>query len=415
MRLLGGFCGACIADELYQGPTVLPDLALTIPRESGGPPTKAPGNAQPVCWLASTKQVTLLPSVDPPVTTNPRRAPAATRPLCLWVAICTVLLAASVLAMVYRPWAQPAQRWDLWRDIACAGAVGLLLGQWLDARRQLRGQRQTQRRATRQLTAAEEFLYIAAHDLKDPLRSMGYQLQLLDQDLRGGADPRRRVEALGELVGRSLRLVDDLLEFAATDEQRPQRDCVQLLTALDDAAARFTASHGADRVEIRWSGPPLAQVSGDHRLLVEVLANLLGNALKFTTSRCQPAGTVPGGQEADSPALIEVGVLPLAQPTLFVRDRGIGLPADADREAIFQPFRRLHGRRQYPGSGLGLSLVRRFVEAHGGRVWVEDTPGGGATFLFTLSAGGRPKWRRAVSAVPAPHLRKRRKESRVNP
>ena len=117
---------------------------------------------------------------------------------------------------------------------------------------------------------------------------------------------------------------------------------------------------------------PLPDADADPQLLRQVFANLLGNACKF-------AG-------AANEARIEVGHAQTANGgAYFVRDNGVGF-SNVDAQRMFQPFQRLHGAA-YDGFGVGLSIVRRIVDHHGGQVWADGVPGGGATFWFTL--GGR--------------------------
>jgi light-regulated signal transduction histidine kinase (bacteriophytochrome) len=115
---------------------------------------------------------------------------------------------------------------------------------------------------------------------------------------------------------------------------------------------------------------PLPPCFADRKLLKQVLANLLSNALKFT-----------GKKEA---AIIEVGSLPQdGQHVIFVRDNGAGFDMNYSSR-LFGAFQRLHGASDFEGSGLGLSIVQRIVQRHGGRVWAESKPGNGATFYFVL-------------------------------
>jgi light-regulated signal transduction histidine kinase (bacteriophytochrome) len=113
---------------------------------------------------------------------------------------------------------------------------------------------------------------------------------------------------------------------------------------------------------------PLPVVQGDALLIGKVLANLISNGLKFNQSE------IPQ---------VEIGALAGNPPVIYVRDNGIGIPKQYHDE-IFTIFRRLHGRARYEGSGAGLTIVRKIVESHGGRVWLESEPGRGTTFFFTL-------------------------------
>lgn len=117
----------------------------------------------------------------------------------------------------------------------------------------------------------------------------------------------------------------------------------------------------------------LPQVQGDPVQLALVFQNLLGNALKFH-------GEVPPRIEVDCAPAVEQ---PERYLMVFVRDHGIGIEPQYF-ERIFQLFQRLHTREQYPGTGIGLAICKRVIERHGGKIWVEPTPGKGVTFFFTL-------------------------------
>ncbi len=129
---------------------------------------------------------------------------------------------------------------------------------------------------------------------------------------------------------------------------------------------------------------PLPTVTGDANLIGMALSNLIGNGLKFNDS-AQPQ--------------VEVGCQATDPPTLYVKDNGIGIDPKF-HEAVFTIFRRLHSREKYEGTGVGLTIVRKIVESHGGRIWFESVPGQGTTFHFTLApaAAERP----AVEAAPRP-------------
>ncbi len=221
-------------------------------------------------------------------------------------------------------------------------------------------------RANRDL---EEFASVASHDLQEPIRKLVAFSGLLREDLGPElpAPAARDLDFISQAAYRMHFLVQDLLTLSRTEGApvEPRRvavgECVdRALEALD--------------LPLRESGAqidrePLPELDADPTLLTVIYQNLIANGIKFV--------------DGEAPR-----VLLTAEPTargwiLGVRDNGIGV-ADADAEEIFKPFRRLHAASRFPGTGIGLTICRKAVERHGGRIWLESEPGKGAHFRFTL-------------------------------
>lgn len=219
----------------------------------------------------------------------------------------------------------------------------------------------------------DEFTYIASHDLQEPLRKLCAFSDLLREDLAAGnhEDIEHDIEVLTGAARRMQRLVQDLLALSRSGRQTINFEPLELDSIVDealDALELRIAETGAtlERAE-------LPRVLGDRTLLIQLYQNLLGNALKFTGKAHPRIGLTV---EPDA----EGGWL------LGVRDDGIGLKPEY-AEQIFAPFKRLHGRDEYEGTGVGLAICRKIVERHDGRIWVESELGHGAHFRFTL---GKP-------------------------
>ncbi len=224
----------------------------------------------------------------------------------------------------------------------------------------------------------DEFLSIASHELKTPLTSLALAAQMIDRMLRRGeVDPPRLERHVGTIAvqtSRATQLITELLDVSRIDTGRLElrRGPVDLL-ALASAAAqrqRDALPEGATHdVVVTAADGPLV-VDGDEARLDQVLTNLLSNAVKYS-----PAG---GRVEL---CLARRG----ADARLAVVDQGIGIPG-AERDQLFAPFGRTSAARLsgIEGTGLGLYISRRIVDAHGGTIDVEDTPGGGSTFVVTL-------------------------------
>jgi len=215
----------------------------------------------------------------------------------------------------------------------------------------------------------EQFAYVASHDLQEPLRGMAGMVQLLQQLYQGRLDERAD-ELIGHAVdaaGRMQALINDLLAYSRVGRRGgafTAADTGLALRAALDNLAVMVAETGA----VITPGP-LPSVTADFTQLVQLFQNLVGNALKFRGERA-PEVAVSAEREA-------------AGWRFAVRDNGLGIEPQYF-ERIFQVFQRLHTRREYPGTGIGLALCKKIVERHGGRLWVESQPGQGSTFFFTL-------------------------------
>jgi len=217
----------------------------------------------------------------------------------------------------------------------------------------------------------EQFAHVASHDLQEPLRTVTNFVQLLAKRYSGRLD-KDADDFIGFVVDgttRMARLIDDLLEFSRAgraDSPMEPTDCREILARV---AAGLAVSIRESGAVVRHDGLPT--VRGDPSQLTQLFQNLIANAVKF--------------RGADSPD-IHVWAERRGGEWLFhVRDNGIGI-APEYRERIFDIFQRLHGRDEYPGTGIGLAICKRIVTRHGGRIWVESQPGRGSTFCFTLPA-----------------------------
>jgi light-regulated signal transduction histidine kinase (bacteriophytochrome) len=230
--------------------------------------------------------------------------------------------------------------------------------------------KQLQDSLTESNSALEQFAYVASHDLQEPLRTMATYAQLLTRKYRGKLDGDAD-QYLGFIVSASARmsaLIQDLLTYArlTTEEERPSsialdEDLEAALTHLNQAIEESGASVTHD---------PMPTLPVDRGQMVRLFQNLIGNAVKY--------------RKPDRPSKVHISSEQKGAEWVFsIRDNGIGFdPKDAP--AIFAPFKRLHTAEEYPGTGVGLAICRRIVQAQGGRIWAESQPGEGATFFFTL-------------------------------
>jgi len=214
-----------------------------------------------------------------------------------------------------------------------------------------------------------QFAYVASHDLKEPLRAVSGCVGLLKGVYEGKLDERTG-EYMTHIVDGTARmetLIDGLLAFSRVGTQGGELQPVECAKALGTALQNLAASIEESGAVVTHGTLPA--VNGDLPQLVSLFQNLIGNALKFR-------------QEA--PPRIHVSAERNGMHWHFsVRDNGIGI-APQYFERIFGVFQRLHTRREYPGTGIGLAICKKIVERHGGRIWVESVPGEGATFCFSL-------------------------------
>jgi signal transduction histidine kinase/cellulose biosynthesis protein BcsQ/CheY-like chemotaxis protein len=233
------------------------------------------------------------------------------------------------------------------------------------------------RQLNRQLAEAkaefQQFAHLASHDLREPLRVIAGYVQLLAQRRPGRSDAETEdlLASAREGVAQMQERIDGMLEYsrvvgggAGFQPVACEEALAQSLAALDEQIARSSAVVSHDGLPV---------VRADAPQIRNVFHRLISNALTFRSA---------------APPRVHVRAEPGENEWVFsVRDNGIGLdPQHAVR--IFQLFQRLHTRSELPGAGVGLAVVKRVVERHGGRIWVESEPGKGATFYFTVPRNG---------------------------
>ncbi|NJD06904.1 MAG: response regulator [Methylococcaceae bacterium] len=225
----------------------------------------------------------------------------------------------------------------------------------------------------------ETFTYTVSHDLKAPLRWIDGYCALIEKRLADSEDTE--IQAVTTKVRRATRqmnhLIDDLLTYSKVERRQIERKPVDLAELAAAVAAEFDKEVEERGVELSLRVPPLHWPI-DNEGLTLTLRNLIGNALKFTRNHRAPAVEIGAEQQP-------------GRLRLWVRDNGIGFAMEYS-ERIFEIFQRLEHADAYPGTGVGLAIVRRAVQRMGGRVWAESEPGAGANFYLELPEAASDLW-----------------------
>jgi PAS domain S-box-containing protein len=216
----------------------------------------------------------------------------------------------------------------------------------------------------------EAFSYSVSHDLRAPLRSLDGFSQALMEDSADvlnaeGQDNLRRIRAASQRMG---QLIDDLLNLSRLTRVEMSKETVDLSKMAHDTVEELRAADRQRTAEVVIADGLTA--NADPRLLQVVMTNLLGNAWKFSGKNPNPRIEFGYGGENGNKAF-------------FVRDNGAGFDM-AYANKLFGAFQRLHAMHEFPGTGIGLAIVKRVINRHGGKVWAESAPDQGATFRFTL-------------------------------
>jgi signal transduction histidine kinase len=218
----------------------------------------------------------------------------------------------------------------------------------------------------------QQFAFVASHDLQEPLRMVSSYLGLLSKTCQGKLDAESE-KFVGFAVDGATRmqaLIRDLLAYAQVSTQAPALTRIQLSEVVSQARYALLASIRETGAEIATD--PLPELDVDPLKMSLVFQNLLSNAIKFRQPGGKPCIQIEARKED-------------GEWRISVRDRGIGFDPKYAKK-IFGAFQRLHGKSEYPGTGIGLAICNRIIEIHGGRIWAEANPGDGAAFHFTLPA-----------------------------
>lgn len=257
-----------------------------------------------------------------------------------------------------------------WNDLRVAEDLARRISGALERRAAERELRRTNDELVRLNEDLKQFAYSASHDLQEPLRMVALYNQLLRRKYGHAldADAARYIQHSIDGAHRMELLVNDLLAYTQTADLKGVPDKpVDLNTLLQDIVQQLQPEIAATGTVLHVMPLPAVRVHATH--LWQLFQNLIANAIKYR-SRDAPEIRISARREDE-------------MWVFAVQDNGIGVPAEY-RDLVFGLFKRLHGRTDYPGTGIGLALCRRIVERYGGRIWIEQQDQPGSTFAFTL-------------------------------
>jgi light-regulated signal transduction histidine kinase (bacteriophytochrome) len=225
------------------------------------------------------------------------------------------------------------------------------------------------KRVKERTSQLEAFSYSVAHDLKNPLAGMEMRLNSLEADEEASSENIQEVtEDLREAIDRMKGMIDGLLELSCLGDDGVKRSWTDMEGTVRSIAKKTKEEEGHGPIELRIGELPMEYV--DPTLFQRVWQNLLSNAIKFSS-------------EVENPR-IEIGMEEQKEERIYwIRDNGKGFRSDKAPE-LFKAFRKMDSGDNYPGSGIGLSMVQQIIYRHGGTIWAEGEKGKGATFFFSL-------------------------------
>ncbi len=215
------------------------------------------------------------------------------------------------------------------------------------------------------------FATVASHDLKEPLRMINAYTNILNKNYKKLFDESAN-EFMGYIldgVSRMEGLLNGLLDYSRVSISEENNKKLNTQDIVDLALGNLKFSIDDKKATVKINAKKLPQIKGNHVQLIQLFQNLIGNGIKFQ-GKANPEITLDCRKKG-------------AFFLFTVKDNGIGIK-EADKEKIFEMFRRLHSKEEYEGTGIGLATCKKIVERHGGEIWVESEPGHGSTFFFTL-------------------------------
>lgn len=218
----------------------------------------------------------------------------------------------------------------------------------------------------------QSFAYIASHDLQEPLRIISSYAQLLERRYKDRLDDNANefIDIIQDASKRMKILINDILDYSRISKKEVLQEPIYTNKVIENVKSNLKLSIDESKANITYSNLPSVPVEKIH--LIQLFQNILGNAIKY--------------RKKDRPLKIDISAKKENDKWLFsISDNGIGINKE-DSEKVFEIFKRLHGRYEYEGTGIGLANCKKIVELYDGNIWVEGLEDEGSTFYFTLPA-----------------------------
>jgi PAS domain S-box-containing protein len=216
----------------------------------------------------------------------------------------------------------------------------------------------------------EQFAFIASHDMQEPLRMITSFIGLLEKKYADSFDSKGK-EYLHFIVDGALRMrqiITDILDYSRTGTEEIEKADIDLNQLMQEIVTMNHLAAVENNSRIEWENLPV--IHADHTAMLHLFGNLIGNGLKY-----QAAGNAP---------IIKIGAKDMGSQWQFdISDNGIGIKQE-NLEKVFVIFKRLHNKKEYSGTGIGLAICKKIVSGYNGKIWIESQPGQGSTFYFTI-------------------------------
>lgn len=216
----------------------------------------------------------------------------------------------------------------------------------------------------------EQFAYVSSHDLQEPLRMVALFTQLLERRYKGKLDEDADdyIKFIVEGAKRMKLLIDDLLSYSRLNSSSSEFGPIKMDKVMSNVLSNLQLISEEKNAEIKVH-EPLPTIIGDESQMMHVFQNLVANGIKFNDKESPEINI--SAQEEENGWIFSVS------------DNGIGIVPEYQAQ-IFEIFKRLHDRDEYPGTGIGLAICQKIIDRHGGKIWVESSKGKGSIFYFSI-------------------------------